>query len=355
MPALQAGWNLLAYPVPATRTVSLALASIADDYTTVMEEDNSKGWLVYDQTVLSDHPEFAPFVNSLDYLTFGHSYWIYAVTNTVPFLGVPGDRTATPSISLPPATIYGWVVPPDNVTVAAGDAVTAVINNTVCGSGIVTDTVGIELAYKVFVKADTGDGCGAAGRVVNFVINGHTFAGAFHLPSDGDWNRQAWFHSLGMGQQLFLPLIVNNLPLKAPDLVVQEITIEGAAVQVVIANQGLQAVSADAAYWVDLYVNPTAVPQLNDSWQNLGDQGIAWGVVGKLLAPGEILTLTLNDAYFMPSFSYYPGEPAAGSVIYVQVDAINTETTYGAVREEHEITGGPYNNVTGIVYIPQLV
>ena len=351
MPALQAGWNLLAYPVPVTRPVSVALASIANDYSIVVEEDGDD-WLVYDQKVITEHLEFAPFVNDLTHLTFAHSYWIYALTDTVPFIGVPGDGLETPTADLPPGVIYGWVMPPDDVVVEAGDVVTAVINNTVCGSGIVTDTVGPELAYKVFVQADNGNGCGAGGRVVNFAINGHTFADTFLLPTESDWNQQAWFYALGGGQRVYLPLILNNLSLTAPDLVVESITIEAETVEVVIANQGQKAVPAETAFWVDLYVNPTAVPQLNDSWQNLGDEGIAWGVTGTLLTPGAALTLTLNDTYFMPSLSNYPGEPAPGSVIYVQVDSINTQTTYGAVREEHEITGEPYNNVMGIVYIP---
>ena len=352
MPALEAGWNLFAYPVPTTRTVSLALASIADDYSTVVEENADGSWLVYDQTVISDQPEFAPFVNNLAHLTFGHSYWIYALTDTVPFIGVPGSGVGMAAAELPPGIIYGWLMPPANVPISAGDTVTAVINNTVCGSGIVTDSVGTQLAYKVFIQADNGNGCGAEGRVVSFIINGYTFADTFLLPIEGDWNRQARFYSLGGGQRVYLPMVVNNLSLKAPDLVVESITIEGAAVEVVIANQGLGMVPAEAAYWVDLYVNPTAVPQLNDSWQNLGDEGVVWGVTGEQLSPGEALSLSLNDTYFNPSLSNYTGQLAPGSVIYVQVDSINTETSYGEVREEHEITGGPYNNVMGTVYIP---
>jgi hypothetical protein len=40
----------------------------------------------------------------------------------------------------------------------------------------------------------------------------------------------------------------------------------------------------------------------------------------------------------------------AGTPVCAQVDAYNAATTYGAVRESHEILGGEYNNVAGPVY-----
>ena len=355
MPGLAEGWNLLAYPVPATRTVGLALASIEDDYTSVVEEDGAGSWLIHDQTVVRDHPEFAAYVNTLSHLTFGHSYWVYAVTDTVPFIGVPdGAGLGVSMPDLPPGTFYGWVVPPAELVVNAGDTVTAVIDGVTCGTGTVTDTLGSgQLAYKLFVRADSGDGCGANGRTIRFVINGYTFPDVFGRPADVDWNRQAWFHSLGLGQRTYLPVIYNNVQRIAPDLVVESIAILGDNVEVVIANQGDKAVSAEAAYWVDLYVNPTSVPQLNQSWQNISSEGIVWGVTGITLLPGQTLTLTLNDSYFVPSFSNYSGEPASGSTIYVQVDSVNTATNYGVVLETHEITGGSYNNVLGVLYLPE--
>ena len=354
MPALSQGWNLLAYPVPATRTVALALASIADDYTTIVAEDGAGSWLAHDQTVVRDHPEFVPYVNTLSHLTFGHSYWIYAITDTIPFIGVPETGLGTVMNGLPPGLFYGWVAPPDGVTVAAGNTVTAVIDGVTCGTGTVTDIVpGSLLAYKLFVKADSGDGCGANGRVISFSINGYTFPEQFSRSVEVQWNRQAWFHSLGLGHRIFLPLINNNAQQIAPDLVVDSIAIQGDEVQVVIANQGSKSVPADAAYWIDLYVNPASVPQINQTWQSLGSEGIVWGVTGITLSPGQALTLTLNDSYYVPAFSSYSGEPASGSAIYVQVDAINLETNYGVVLETHEIQGEASNNITGILYLAE--
>jgi hypothetical protein len=40
-----------------------------------------------------------------------------------------------------------------------------------------------------------------------------------------------------------------------------------------------------------------------------------------------------------------------GTVIYVQVDSANTQTNYGAVLENHEITGLAYNNIAHTTFI----
>jgi hypothetical protein len=40
----------------------------------------------------------------------------------------------------------------------------------------------------------------------------------------------------------------------------------------------------------------------------------------------------------------------AGTILYAQVDSYNPATSFGTVREGHEIVGGAYNNVHGPVY-----
>jgi hypothetical protein len=50
-----------------------------------------------------------------------------------------------------------------------------------------------------------------------------------------------------------------------------------------------------------------------------------------------------------------PGEISwplpAGTLMYAQVDSANVGTTYGAVLESHEITGGTYNNISSTTSI----
>ena len=64
---------------------------------------------------------------------------------------------------------------------------------------------------------------------------------------------------------------------------------------------------------------------------------------------GETLTLTVGDAYFSPANSRFGGGLAPGTPIYAQVDSVDYATTYGEVLENHEITGGAYNNISGPV------
>jgi hypothetical protein len=41
----------------------------------------------------------------------------------------------------------------------------------------------------------------------------------------------------------------------------------------------------------------------------------------------------------------------AGTTVYAQADSWNLCTTYGAVLENHEMTGGAYNNITHTVSV----
>jgi hypothetical protein len=81
-------------------------------------------------------------------------------------------------------------------------------------------------------------------------------------------------------------------------------------------------------------------------------EGAAWGVVAPALpfASGQSFTLTMRstggDAYCWPTKSKINWPLAQGTPLYAQVDSANAATTYGAVLENHEITGGPYNNVS---------
>ena len=153
---------------------------------------------------------------------------------------------------------------------------------------------------------------------------------------------------------LFLPLLLRQ-ERRSPDLIVQQINSAG-QISVVIANQGDAAVNQ--SFWVDLYVDPVPVPQgPNEIWPNLSSYGATWGVTGAALplGPGETLTLTFGDAYYVADLSRLPETLAAGSALYVQVDSANVATTYGGVFESHEISGDPYNNVFGPVVLGESI
>ena len=149
----------------------------------------------------------------------------------------------------------------------------------------------------------------------------------------------------------YLPLVLRNYVV-APDLVVERIVATSNDVQVVIANRGNAPVTDD--FWVDVYLDPDPAPNgVNQVWYDgRSAHGAVWGVTEPALpqlAPGGVLTLTLGDAYYSTAFSRLPDVLPAGTPVYVQVDAVNLATTYGGVLENHEITGGVYNNIASTV------
>ena len=142
--------------------------------------------------------------------------------------------------------------------------------------------------------------------------------------------------------RVYFPLVLKGY-VSGPDLVVQRIDAIGHDVQVIIANIGNTSAVDD--FWVDLYVNPhTAPTRVNQLWPDLADQGLVWGVTTDV-RPGDTLTLSVGDAYYIADYSQVTWPLAAGTLVYAQVDSANADTTYGAVLEIHEITGGVYNNI----------
>ena len=142
--------------------------------------------------------------------------------------------------------------------------------------------------------------------------------------------------------RVFVPLVMRNY-VAAPDLVVQRIVATSNNVQVVIKNQGNAAAVDD--FWVEVYINPRTAPtRVNQLWSDLADQGLVWGITADM-RPGDVLTLTVGDAYYVADYSQVTWPLAAGTPVYAQVDSADANTTYGAVLEIHEITGGVYNNI----------
>lgn len=148
---------------------------------------------------------------------------------------------------------------------------------------------------------------------------------------------------------IYLPIVVRSYtPL--PDLVVTALEATRYGITVTIENQGTA--SVDDAFWVDVYINPDTAPRVvNEIWMYVGDYGLAWGIPTNLtpMQPGDVLTLTVGDAYYYPEYSNVTWPLATGAVIYAQVDSNNPATAYGAILENHEAYGWSYNNVFGPV------
>ena len=193
LPALAEGWNLFTYPLPGTRTVSDIFASIEESFTSAYHQQDDLYWRLYDVTVVAAQPEFAPYLNDLTEIAFSEVYWVYATEAVTPYISLPEEGAMRGlNVSSPPATYYGWVSSTAQFTPTVGMGISATVNGQLCGHGVVTDTVGTgQLAYKVQVAADVGDGCGALGQTVVFYINGQRMA------HDTPWdNSQAWYHPL---------------------------------------------------------------------------------------------------------------------------------------------------------------
>ena len=152
----------------------------------------------------------------------------------------------------------------------------------------------------------------------------------------------------------FLPLVTNNY-FTAPDLIVESLTVLAAGstgtpgdVQIVIKNIGNATVTDE--FWVDLYIDPHTEPTaVNQTWETVGPQGAAWGVLADTLPlyPGESLTLTLSSPYYVPVSSHITWPLATNAQLFAQVDSSNPGSSSGAVRESHEITDDSYNNIFG--------
>ena len=142
---------------------------------------------------------------------------------------------------------------------------------------------------------------------------------------------------------VYLPLVLGNYA-PAPDLVVERVVATTEGVQVVIANQGYAAVTD--GFWVDVYINPSPAPtSANELWRDLASHGLVWGVTVEM-QPGEVLTLTVGGDYYAAAYSEVSWPLAEGTLVYAQVDSWKAQSTVGAVLENHEVTGGPYNNVS---------
>jgi uncharacterized repeat protein (TIGR01451 family) len=201
--------------------------------------------------------------------------------------------------------------------------------------------VGTPATFIIAVQVDAGTPSGAV------IANTATVSSDTADPTTPNTATAATTVSL---HRLYLPVAFSNYAF-APDLIVSSLVVTSTGVQVVIKNQGDVAVTQviSSEFWVDLYVNPNPPPTgVNQVWKDgRSTHGIVWGVrvTALPLAPGSTLTLTVGGSDYRSDLSDMAWPLPVGTVIYVQVDSANTQTNFGGVLENHEITGLAYNNI----------
>jgi hypothetical protein len=102
---------------------------------------------------------------------------------------------------------------------------------------------------------------------------------------------------------------------------------------------------------VDAYIAPAPPPSgVNQIWPDLSEMGLIWGVK-ETLYPGQVFALASAQYIAEDSEITWPLE--VGTPIYVQVDSAHSGNNDGGVLENHEILGGPYNNITHTVIVTE--
>jgi hypothetical protein len=121
-----------------------------------------------------------------------------------------------------------------------------------------------------------------------------------------------------------------------PDLRVRALTTvpeDPAALQVTVENVGDQVARY---FWVDLYLDPTAPPAVNQPWTVLcHPYGAAWFVAA--LPAGETRILTIGDEHYQPQQSRWPeAYPPGKHALWAYVDSWGYPQPWGGVREAAE-------------------
>ena len=187
IPLYGPGWDLFAYPLLMSQTVTQALQPIDNAYSIVYwynAADQLDPWKMYAVNV----PAY--LIDLID-LRFGEAYWI-SLTQTITLYLGSGTNQASTSLNVqsPPATYYGAVLGGSGFTPAAGLAVEAWVAGRLCGQSQTLLSNG-EIVYSVNVNADGPGGaigCGAPGRSIIFSVNGQTMLPLVAWNNDQIWN-----------------------------------------------------------------------------------------------------------------------------------------------------------------------
>ncbi len=162
LPLAGPGWHNLPYPVEETRPVTTALASLDEAYTSVWHYTDDPPRPLW-QRWQSFHPGAPTWVNDLQQMCFGQSYWLYVTRASTWYLAgnprgaagaslqqaqvthtVPADRSVLAHI---PAVYYGTLSAAAGGTLQAGQPIEARMHGQVCGaarrrSGMGTRSIG---------------------------------------------------------------------------------------------------------------------------------------------------------------------------------------------------------------------
>jgi hypothetical protein len=202
------GWNLFSYPVQNTQTVTKALQSINDSYTTIYGYKWTggevwEGFSMYDKDV----PDW---VNTLDEMTFGTGYWINVTQPiTVSLYGIISTTESLASaIPSPPATYYDAVQASGDFVPTAGMTVTAWISPTLCGETQLQEQDG-KLVFAIHVASAVGgkQGCGTPGTPVTFLVGTHALTQTVTWDNGRPQNLTV---ASSKGELLYLPLVTRG-------------------------------------------------------------------------------------------------------------------------------------------------
>ena len=364
---IQPGWNVIAYPWTSTRPVTESLRLIGGEdtagkplYTTVygyVISGTSTLWQIYDATVPAD---WAPLVNDLETLQYGRGYWIY-VPDARPraasaAASAAGPAAATPtaaSVPAPPATYYG-------VAPAGAQTLVATLNGKPCGTADVAPHMirgQMQDAFVIQVRASqigVDTGCGAPGALTTFTF--YDSQGTNLAPWLANWdNSQA--HELKSinpfpeSMRVYLPLVAGQFEgNQGGDLEVIGIEVRpaapraGEAAEVIVTLRNNGPANIGQAFWVDLYIDPSAVPEVNAIWPDLSAFGATWRVYG-LAADAQVRlsTRTPNDPQNPgQNYSNFKTFGPGAHNLYVLADSYAPGTPGGALDEQDE-----QNNLLG--------
>jgi hypothetical protein len=127
---------------------------------------------------------------------------------------------------------------------------------------------------------------------------------------------------------IYLPLMMYT---GKPDLIIKNIQLF--PLKVLIANNGNEDTDM---FWLDLGIDPQHEPEVNQAWHQWGsDYGAAWEVPA--LRAGEIMTLTISDAWYNVEQSRWPEGFGAGEhTLWAYVDSWGYPRPYGSIQESNE-------------------